>query len=95
MLTQIANIIAEAETMRGAYFFQSPRNAGARRSYEKYHSHDEVAWSEGGHDYTAKFDVSCTCSGVYAKGTYTRDGKATTLTAIRNSYKRLLQAEGR
>lgn len=93
MLHDIEAIIREAESMKGAYYFRPPQSAGARRSYEKYHSHDEVAWSEGGHDYTARFDVTCSCRNVYAKGTYTKDGKPTNLTAIKNSYKRMIALE--
>lgn len=33
--------------------------------------------------------MSCSCRKVYATGYYTKDGKKTTLTAIKNSYKRL------
>ena len=92
-LYQIKEIIDEAVKMRGAYFFQPPKAAGMRRSYEKYHTHEEVRWEDGGHEYTAKFEVSCSCSNVYAKGTYTKDGKPTTLTAIRNSYNRLAKKD--
>lgn len=88
-LTAIAAIIEEAEHMRSAYFFQPPTNASSRRSYEKRHTHDEITWTESGHTYTAAYAVSCTCGNVYARGIYTRDGKKTTLTAIRNSYKRM------
>lgn len=88
-LNEIKAIIDEAETMRNAYFFRPPITAGTRRSYEKRHTHAETTWSEGGHTYTAEYVVSCSCANVYAKGTYTKDGKPTTLTAIRNSYKRL------
>ena len=93
MMTAIEAILEEAERMEGAYFFQAPKSAGERRSYERYHSHDEVAWSENGHDYTARYEVKCSCSNVYARGYYTKDGKPTTLTAIRNSYKRLGKQE--
>lgn len=89
----IGKIIEEAEKMRGAYYFIPPQNAGMRRSYEKYHSHERVEWSEGGHEYSAEYTVRCTCSNVYASGEYTKDGKRTTLTAIRNSYNRLLAAK--
>ena len=85
----IKAIIDEATAMRNAYFFHSPINAGSRRSYEKYHSHDMVEWEDNGHTYTAKYTVSCSCANVYAKGEYTKDGKPTTLTAIKASYKRL------
>ena len=85
----IKAIIDEAEKMRGAYYYDSPKSAGSRRSYEKAHTHPEIMWEEGGHTYTARFTVSCSCANVYATGHYTRDGKKTTLTAIKNSYKRL------
>ena len=88
-LSAIAAIITEADRMRGAYFFQPPQTAGGRRSYERYHSHDTVTWTENGHTYTAAYTVSCTCSNVYASGNYTRDGKKATLTTIRNSYRRM------
>ena len=88
-IAPIKAIVAEAEAMKNAYFFQPPQSASARRSYEKYHSHDEVCWVEGGNTYTARYTVSCSCRNVYASGDYTRNGKPTTLTAIRNSLKRL------
>lgn len=91
MIKQIKAIIDEAEKMRGAYFFTPPGSAGNRRSYERYHSHDQVEWTEGGHTYTAAYIVECSCKNVYAKGKYTRDGKTTTLTTIRNSYNRLVK----
>lgn len=89
MLEKILAIINEAEKMRNAYFFKPPMSAGMRRSYEKKHSHNEITWNEDNHVYTARYEVRCTCNNVYAKGYYTKDGKETTLTAIRNSYKRL------
>ena len=90
-LQKIKNIIDEAGEMKYAYFFTPPAGAGGRRRYEKMHSHDLVEWSEGGHTYTAEFTVECSCRNVYAYGHYTRDGKRTTLTAIKNSYKRLTE----
>lgn len=89
IINAVKAIVTEAETMRNAYFFRSPGSAGARRSYEKYHSHDRVEWVEAGHVYTAEFRVSCSCANVYAYGVYTRDGSKTTLTAIKNSLKRM------
>ena len=85
----IADIIEKAEDFRNSYFWEPPAVANARRSYEKYHSRPEIEWTEGGHTYTAEFTVECSCRNIYAKGYYTKDGKKTTLTAIKNSYKRL------
>lgn len=86
---KIREIIEEAETMKNAYFFRPDTHASGRRAYEKKHSHDVVTWEEGGHVYSASFTVTCSCKNVYARGEYTRDGNKTTLTAIKNSFKRL------
>lgn len=88
-ITAVKAIVEEADRMKNSYFWDSPGSAGARRYYEKQHSHDLTAWEEGGHKYTAEYKVSCSCRNVYAKGIYTKDGKVTTLTAIKNSLKRM------
>jgi hypothetical protein len=89
---QLSAIISEAESMRNAYYFTPPYNASGRRAYEKRHSHPAVSWTESGHSWTASYTVTCSCRNVYASGEYTRDGKKTTLLAIRNSYARMLAA---
>ena len=89
IIDQIRAIVDEAAVMKNAYFFTSPSSASSRRSYERYHSHPLAEWVEGGHTYTAEFIVLCSCHNVYARGEYTRDGKKTTLTAIKNSLKRM------
>lgn len=92
LLQQLSAIIDEADAMRSAYYFTPPYNASSRRSYEKRHSHPTIEWTESGHSYTAAYTVSCSCRNVYASGEYTKDGKKTTLLAIRNSYNRMLAA---
>ena len=89
IISQINDIISTAEEMRGAYFFTSPSSASSRRWYEKKHSCDRVEWDEGGNHYSAEFITICSCKNVYAYGKYFKNGNKTTLTAIRNSKKRL------
>ena len=88
-IREIADLVAVAEKMSNAYFFKSPATAGGRRSYEQYYSRPAVEWHEGGHSYSAAFDVSCSCKNVYARGYYYKDGAKTTLTAIKKSLDRL------
>ena len=92
IIASLESIIDAAEYMKNAYFFTPPTNASGRRAYEKRWTRPEIEWTEGGHTYTAAYTVSCSCRNVYAVGTYTRDGKKTTLTAIRNSLHRLQAA---
>lgn len=94
LLSDIGDVIYEADKHRNAYWWSSPGNASARRSYEKKHTVPTVEWTENGHSYTAAYTVRCSCSNVYARGEYTRDGAKTTLTAIKNSYKRLAAQAG-
>lgn len=89
IISNINRIIATAEGFKNAYFWSPPGSASGRRSYERKHSIPEVSWNDGKHKYTARYDVTCSCHNIYAKGTYTRDGNKTTLTAIKNSLKRL------
>jgi len=91
-LNKIENLIATAEKFRSSYFWKAPTSASARRSYEKRYSIPALRWEEGGHSYAASFGVSCSAQNVYAKGEYYRDGKKTTLTTIRNSLRRMVDA---
>lgn len=88
-IVRLEGIIGEAENLRGAYFFTSPRTSHGKRAYEEEHSWDEVSWEENGDEYTAEFKVERTGSHIYAKGYYTKNGNKTNLTAIKNSLKRL------
>ena len=86
---KIEAIINEAENMKNCYFWNSPATASARRSYEEKHTHEEISWTDGKDTYTAEFVVICSCKNIYAQGHYTKNGNKTTLTAIKNSLKRL------
>lgn len=89
IINAIEAIVNEAEIMRNAYFFTPPGNASSRRRYERQHSHEKIEWEEGGHIYTAEYITDCSCKNVYAHGIYTKDGNKTTITAVKNSLKRL------
>ena len=86
---QIRALIAVAEHYRYAYYMTPSSSAAGRRWEEKRGTVPEFTWTEGGHEYTACYKVTCSCASVYAKGYYTRDGKKTNLTAIKNSLARL------
>lgn len=88
-IVRLEDIIEEAQKLKNAYFFTSPRTSKERRRYEEEHSWGEVRWEENSNEYTAEFKVECTGSHIYAKGYYTKNGNKTNLTAIKNSLKRL------
>ena len=93
-LVRLGKLVEIAEEMTGAFWLNPPTNAGARRSYEKRHTVDWIEWEEGGNEYRARYTVNCSCSNVYAKGDYFKNGHKTTLTAIRNSYIRMAYERG-
>lgn len=89
LIEQIENLVDTAHKFKNAYFWTPPTSAGERRSYERYYSISEFNWNEGGADYSASYEVTCTCRYIYTEGRYYKDGKKTNLTAIKNSLKRL------
>lgn len=89
-LTTLGEIIDTAEKFKNAYFWSPPSSARGRRWMESKNSYSIIEWVESGNTYTASYNVRCSCRNVYAYGYYTKNGKTTNLTAIRNSYKRLL-----
>lgn len=88
-IRHIKEIEYEAERMKYCYFWGGEGNRQHRDWYEKKHSVAEVEWWEDGHHYSASFDVECHYSYTKATGYYMKDGEWTTLTAIRNSRKRM------
>lgn len=91
----VAEIVAQAETCKGAYWWTPAGAAASRRWHEEQHNRDRVEWTEGGHTYSAAYHYRESCSHCYASGEYYRDGSMTTLTAIRNSLRRMEAARDR
>lgn len=86
-------LVAVADYYRYSFYMTPPSSAAGRRYEEKRATVPEFTWIEGGHKYTACYKVTCSCTYVYARGYYTRDGKKTNLTAVKNSLKRLEQEQ--
>ena len=93
VLEALERIFAEHEYFRYSYMWTADNGSASSRAwYEKKHSVDPVTWSENGHEFKASFTVAQSRKNTYAKGHYYRDGEKTTLTAIKNSYKRMVAA---
>ena len=93
IIYQVRSLVETAEKFRNSYWFTPPTSASGRRSYEKHNSIDSFEWDESGHHFSASFTVSCSCRNVYTTGEYYKDGKKTTLTAIKNSLHRMEEAK--
>lgn len=92
-LTKLENLFDTVDRYKNSYMWNTDNgNISAREYKEKRDTIDEFEWYDSGDKYTAEFTVKYTRNNVYAKGIYTKNGKQTTLTAIKNSYNRLLQA---
>lgn len=89
----VAEIVTQAETCKSAYFWAPGCNAASRRWHEQQHNCGRVEWAEGGHTYAAAYHYRESCSHCYASGEYYRDGSVTTLTATRNSLRRMEAAQ--
>ena len=81
-LKAVRDILIQSAKFSRAYWWSPQPNANSRRELERYESRPTIEWDESGHHYTASFDVVCHYS-------YTKDGKRTNATAIRNSANRM------
>ena len=90
ILSVISAILATAEKFKNSYFWSAPCSAKQRRDYEKYWSIPNTEFEYDGKKYSVAYIVECSCNNIYAHGEYYRDGKKTTLTAIKNVYNKLL-----
>lgn len=88
-LNAVRDILIQSAKFSRVYWWRPEGSAYSRRMMERNESRPMVEWDESGHHYTAQFDVCCTCSHTEAKGYYTKDGKRTNATAIRNSANRM------
>lgn len=89
LIANLRALVNVADHYRSAFYLTPPATAGGRRYEEHLGTVPFFEWEEGGHKFTACYRVQCTCRYIHANGYYTRDGKKTNLTAIKNSLKRL------
>lgn len=89
-IEKLEELIECCEKLKNAYFWQGGNVA--RRTYiQDRYTIPKFIWEEGGHTYSAEVKVECTQMNVYVQKWFTKDGKKTTLRAIKNSYDRLLE----
>lgn len=92
-ITKLEKLFDIAEKYKNSYTWNKDNgNAQQREWKEKQDSIDVFEWYDNGDKYTAEYVVKISRTNVYAYGLYTKNEHPTTLTAIKNSYKRLLQA---
>lgn len=89
VIGKLEYLFDQARKYKNCYFWNSYGNSQERDRKSRAESIPEFSWDEGGHHYTAEFVVEYRYSYVKATGYYTKDGKITNLTAIKNSYKRM------
>ena len=92
-IDSVKDIVYEADRMRNCYFWPGEGNASDRRRYEDKHSCPRVEWTEGGDAYSARFVVACHYSYTKAYGYYYKNREYTNLTTIRNSLRRMEEAQ--
>ena len=76
-------IIALNDRFRGAFFFTPPSSASERRRYERNNS-EKVEFDHDNHHFVFDFVVECSCHNVYVRRNYTKDGKSTNITTLKN-----------
>lgn len=88
-LAHCENVIEMAERCRNAYFWSPSGNARGRRANEDRNNIPKETFEYNGVEWEIGYSYEESCKNVYAKGLYCKDGKRTTLTAVRGLVKRL------
>ena len=86
---KIRALISVAEHYRNAFYMPVPQTMNECIQEEIRGAVPYFSWFDGNTKFTACHIVKCKYNHIFAKGFYTRDGKKTNLTAIKNSLKRL------
>ena len=89
VIATVGQIEKLAYKYRNSWFWTKNGNSSSRSWQESRDRVDCIEWSEGYHTYSASWNVSISRRNVYVHAVYFRDGKKTTLTAIRNSAARI------
>lgn len=87
-ITIASNMLDHHDRMKGAYFYNPPKHACDRRSYEKYHSMT-IDFEYQGHTYKYISKCECSCHNVYFSDGFYFDGRKTTATKISNALKKM------
>lgn len=93
LLAKIKNIIDIADFCMHAYMWTNQISPESCDANNKAFNHETVAWRDGNDIFEASFVFRQNMRGTYAKGIYFRNGEKTTLTAVKNSYKRLTASD--
>lgn len=89
LVKAIDNLVDQCDHLKNAYFWTPPKSAAGRRAYEKKNSCDKIEWTDEKDNYSAELIVDCSAKNIYVTKNFFRNGKKTTLLAIRNSLERL------
>ena len=90
---KIRALIAVGEHYRNAFYMPAPLTMNDVIQEEIRGAVPYFSWFDGDTKFTACYIVKVKYNHIFAKGYYTRDGKKTNLTAIKNSLKRLEQEQ--
>lgn len=91
IVSYLEMIVDTATKFKNAYFWHGRGNSSQRQSYDEYYSIPEKTFVYNGIEYSVEYRVTSTRNNVYANGIYKRDGKKTTLTAIKNVMKKMYE----
>ena len=92
---KIRALISVAEHYRNAIYMPAPLTMNEVIQEEIRGTVPYFTWWDCNTKFTACYIVKCKYRCIFARGYYTRDGKKTNLTAIKNSLKRLEAEEGK
>lgn len=81
------------ETLRNSEYAEEFARLFDAGQLVKTFNHPMITWQDGDDTYTAQYFLYVYGAHVICRGYYTKNGKKTTLKAIKSSYRRLTAAE--
>ena len=94
-LEDLERLLQLHDMLQKCFHWSPPPTASARRSFETKFRASPVSWREGSHEYSAKPSLFCSAANIYYKAVFEVDGRRTNVTTIRNSFKRMSEADAR
>lgn len=92
-ITQLRDLERKVNYLRGGRIWKAPKHFADRRILEDELNTPLLKWIDGDHIYTAEIRVFCGGDSVYISTNFTKDGRKTVYTEIKDSIHRMAEQD--
>ncbi|MBP5673270.1 MAG: hypothetical protein J6X49_12845 [Victivallales bacterium] len=91
-LDELEKLLLTEKKWAGCYVWRNVPNRHTRDWLAKKNTCPEIVWQIGKQTYSAEYRIDSNSHGYLSYGIYTKNGKKTTLTAIKSCYYKMCKA---